>query len=201
MNAHYVRRAATISAPIVEAARTAVTVAQTRILSLLKQETDSEGEMKLESHQEQLFKRILVAVDGSDNAGRAARVAVTLAKKFGVELIVSHVIPTPSHMLAQPSMGTSGVALRNYFAMARDDAKKLVDEVVRRAEADGVKATGVVRENVFSVVEAIVKLAEEKNVDLIVIGTRGLTGFRKLLIGSVSSGVISHAHCSLLLVR
>ena len=59
----------------------------------------------------------------------------------------------------------------------------------------------VIRENVVSVVEAIVNDAESRNVDLIVIGTRGLSGFTKLLIGSVSSGVVSHAHCSVFLVR
>jgi nucleotide-binding universal stress UspA family protein len=77
----------------------------------------------------------------------------------------------------------------------------VVDEAVRLAEMEGVKAIGVIRDNVFSVVEAIVKLAEERNTDLIVIGTRGLTGFRKLLVGSVSSGVIAHAHCSVFIVR
>jgi nucleotide-binding universal stress UspA family protein len=77
----------------------------------------------------------------------------------------------------------------------------MVDEAVRLAEMEGVKATGVIRDNVFSVVEAIVNVAEDRNVDLIVIGTRGLTGFRRLLIGSVSSGVVGHAHCSVFLVR
>ena len=146
------------------------------------------------------FKRLLVAVDGSDNAIRAAKVAVSLAEKFGAELIVCHVIPTPSYSLAQAGMVATTI-LSDYFAAARKDAKKTVDEAVRLAEIEGVKAIGVIHDNMFSVVEAIVNLAEEKNIDLIVIGTRGLTGFRKLLVGSVSSGVIAHAHCSVFIVR
>ncbi|MGD0688437.1 MAG: universal stress protein [Candidatus Bathyarchaeia archaeon] len=147
------------------------------------------------------LRRLLVAVDGSDNAARAAKVAVALAKKFGAELIVCHVIPTPTYSLAQADVLGAGGLLLDYFESAHKDAKKLVDGVVKLAEADDVKAIGVIRDNVFSVVEAIVNLAEDRNTDVIVIGTRGLTGFRKLLVGSVSSGVIAHAHCSVFIVR
>ena len=155
----------------------------------------------MENHVEPEFKRLLVAVDGSHNAARAAKVAVTLAEKFGAELIVCQVIPTPGYSLAQAAMVGPATILSDYFAAAHKDAKTVVDEAVRLAEMEGVKAIGVIRDNVFSAVEAIVKLAEDRNVDLIVIGTRGVTGFRRLLMGSVSSGVVSHAHCSVLLVR
>ena len=147
------------------------------------------------------FKRMLVAVDGSDDGARAAKVAVALAKKFGAELIVCHVIPTPTYSSVQAGTFGAGNMLYEYFESARKEAKGIVDQVVKLAEADGVEATSVIRDNVFSAVEGIVKLAEDRSVDLIVIGTRGLSGFRKLLMGSVSLGVINHAHCSVLLVR
>lgn len=118
---------------------------------------------------------MLVAVDGSDNGARAAKVAVALAKKFGAELIVCHVIPTPTYSSVQAGTFGAGNVLHEYFESARKEAKGIVDQVV--------------------------KLAEDRGVDLIVIGTRGLSGFRKLLMGSVSLGVINHAHCSVLLVR
>jgi nucleotide-binding universal stress UspA family protein len=56
-------------------------------------------------------------------------------------------------------------------------------------------------EGVSSVVETIINNADKEGADLIVVGTRGLDGFKKLLIGSVSSGVISHASCPVLIVR
>jgi len=146
------------------------------------------------------FKRLLVAVDGSENAARAAQVAVALAKRFGAELIVCYVIPTPTYSSQAGVLG-AGELLRDYFEDAHKEANKVVDGVVKLAEADDVKAIAVIRDNVFSVVEAIVNLAKDRNADLIVIATRGLTGFRKLLVGSVSSGVTAHAHCSVLLVR
>jgi nucleotide-binding universal stress UspA family protein len=91
--------------------------------------------------------------------------------------------------------------LSDYFVAASKEAEKVVEEVVRLAEIDNVKATSLILQNVFSTVEAIVTQAANKDVDLIVVGTRGLSGFRKLLLGSVSSGVVTHAHCSVLVVR
>lgn len=147
------------------------------------------------------FKRILVAVDGSDDATKAAKTAVNLSKKFGTELIVCHVIPTPIY--SSPEVGAAHMvnALSGYFEAARTDAKKIVDQVARLADSNGIKVMCVTQENAFSVVEALVSLAEKRNVDLIVMGTRGQSGFKKLLMGSVSSGVVTHAHCSVLVVR
>jgi nucleotide-binding universal stress UspA family protein len=147
------------------------------------------------------FERILVAVDGSDNAVRAAKVAVTLAEKFNAELIICHAIQTPFRSFAQNGIAVPTNLLNDYLAAARGDAKNTVDKVTRLAEIDRVKAVRVIQENVFSVVEAIVNLAEKRKVDLIVIGTRGQSGFKKLLMGSVSSGVLSHAACPVLVVR
>ena len=151
-----------------------------------------------------LPKRILVPVDGSENAARAASVAIEYARKFEAEVFVIHVIAIPAHTLAEVEGGIGGLdssESRQYFTSARQKAKAIVDEVVKSAEAKNVKATGIIKEYSFSVVETIVDHAAKYNVDLIVIGTRGLTGFRKLLIGSISSGVVNLAHCPVLLSR
>jgi nucleotide-binding universal stress UspA family protein len=146
------------------------------------------------------FSRILAAVDGSENTARAARVAITVAKNFGSELIVCHAISAPTYSFSQT--GTASVTLLNdYFSSARKEAKALLYEIVRLAETQSVKASELIIDDTFSVVEAIVSNAATRNVDLIVIGTRGQSGFMKLLMGSVSSGVLSHAHCSVLVVK
>ena len=149
-------------------------------------------------------KRILIPTDGSGNAARAASVAIEYARKFEAELFVLHVIAIPAHTLALVEAGMEGLEsseTREYFALARQKAKTIVDEVVKSAEAKNVKATGIIQEYSFSVVETIVDHAAKYSVDLIVIGTKGLTGFKKLLVGSVSSGILNHAHCSVLIVR
>jgi len=147
------------------------------------------------------FKRILVAVDGSDNAARAANVAITLAEKFNAELIVCHAIQTPFYSFTQDGLAVPADVLKDYIAAAREDARMMVDKLVHLAETVHVKTVSLIQENTFSVVEAIVNLAENRSVDLIVIGTRGRTGFKRLLMGSVSSGVINHAQCPVLVVR
>ena len=147
------------------------------------------------------FKRLLVAVDGSDNAARAARVAIALAEKFNAELIVCHAIQTPFYSFTQDGLAVPADVLKDYIAAAREDANIMVDKLVQLAQANHVKAVSLIQENTFSVVEAIVNLAESRGVDLIVIGTRGRTGFKKLLMGSVSSGVMNHAQCPVLVVR
>jgi len=147
------------------------------------------------------FERILVAVDGSDNATRAAKVAVTLAEKFDAQLIVCHAIQTPFHSFAQSGIGVPANLLKDYLAAAREDAKNTVDRVMRLGENNHVKTVSAIQENVLSIVEAIVNLAENKHVDLIVVGSRGQSGFKKLLMGSVSSGVLSQALCPVLVVR
>jgi nucleotide-binding universal stress UspA family protein len=142
-----------------------------------------------------------VAVDGSDNAVRAAKVAIAMAEKFSSELIICYVIQTPFYSFTQDGLSVPTDVLKDYIEAAREDAKIIVDKLVQLAETVHVKAVSVIQENTFSVVEAIVNLAESRSVDLIVIGTRGRTGFRRLLMGSVSSGVLNHAHCPVLIVR
>jgi len=148
------------------------------------------------------INRILLPTDGSESAARAANLAIEIAKKFGAELIVLHVIAVPATGVAKAELSPSyDVELQEYFESARKKADSIVDEVTRSAEAKDVRATHLIREYSFSVVEIILEQATKTNVDLIIIGTRGLTGFKKLLVGSVSSGVVSHAHCSVLIVR
>ena len=148
------------------------------------------------------FNSILVAVDGSPNSMRAAEMAVDLAKRNGAHLYVLSVISTPVFAAAGiKETASSGAAAEEFFDKAKKDAEGIVAGVVSIASAQGLKVRGEIIENVPSVVEAISDYAEEWKVDLIVVGTRGLSGFKKLLLGSVSSALVSHATCSVLVIR
>jgi len=151
-----------------------------------------------------MFTRILVAVDGSENAESAAQAATYLAKTYGSELVVLHVIARPSYTnvpvftsITPPPPSSHD----EYYEYAKKVARGYVDSIVSRAKNQGVNVRWEVREAVPSTVKGITECAETEMADLIVLGTRGLEGFRKLLIGSVSSGVISHAHSPVLVVR
>ncbi|MEM0075784.1 MAG: universal stress protein, partial [Conexivisphaerales archaeon] len=84
---------------------------------------------------------------------------------------------------------------------ARRNAERYVGSALSIAEKFRVKAVTEIIEHMDSVVMGIVEYSEREHVDLIVVGTRGLGGFKRLILGSVASGVVHYAHCSVLVVR
>jgi nucleotide-binding universal stress UspA family protein len=151
----------------------------------------------------QRFQRILVAVDGSEGSARASEIAVDIAEKFKAQLFALNVFRGyPEYMTLFPSAPSpSGEAIQSYEAYARKAAMEVVGRAVSMAEKKGVKAKPQTSETVGSVVQAITDYAANEKIDLIVMGTRGMGGFKKMLLGSVSSGVVTHAQCAVLVVR
>lgn len=149
------------------------------------------------------LRRIVVAVDGSENAKRAAWAAIALSKQNDSELIVICAVTSPIHVVTSstqsyiPDIDYSG----KHYESSVNQVSDLVDEIVKQAKEKGVNARGLVDRSVSSTVEAIVNQAINLHADLIVVGTRGLGGFKRLMLGSVSSGVVAHADCSVLVVR
>jgi nucleotide-binding universal stress UspA family protein len=156
-----------------------------------------------------IFKKILVAVDGSESASRAANVALELADKLKAELIILHAISPPSsaYKSAIPSIGPmvppplSQQEIDAYYGYAKRVAMGIMGGTISEAKKRGITVKPETPEGVASIVETIINHANRENVGLIIVGTRGLGGFRKLLIGSVSSGVVTHASCPVLIVR
>jgi len=156
-----------------------------------------------------LFKKILVAQDGSESSQRAAQAALELAEKLKADLVVLHAISSPTSYYHSTIASTTGMSLPSpsqheidaYYAYARKVALGIVGETESKAKKQGIHVKTEIPEAVSSIVETIVNHASKENVDLIVVGTRGLGGFKKLLLGSVFSGIVSHAHCPVLIVR
>jgi len=144
------------------------------------------------------FDKILVAVDGSGNSNRAARAAITLCDGIGAELSVVQAIPRPQSRGMNVRLGP---LLQDYYASSVKEAQKSVQNIVELAKKRGLRVAGEVLKSSDSTVETILNYAENKGVDLIVVGTRGLGGFTKLIMGSVSTGIVNHASCSVLIVR
>jgi nucleotide-binding universal stress UspA family protein len=151
--------------------------------------------------------RILVAVDGSDSSMNAADYAITLAKSINVannngasELFVLNVIDLPPIFKLLPS-GTRKELIR----IGRQQANQIFDTVEEMAKGHGsanVKInTEMVETSSASAADEIIKYAKEKNVDLIVVGTKGRSGMGKALLGSVASKIVTFAPCSVLVVR
>ncbi len=148
-----------------------------------------------------VIRRVLVAIDGSPNAQRALETAVDLAKGMEAELRIAHVVYIPTLFW---SMGVPG------SAVPTDKIEEDAEEVARQLLAKAVKFSkdaGVLSPNdelvtqLVSPAQGIVQLAERDEADVVVIGTRGNGGFRKLLLGSVANSVLHYAHCSVLVTR
>ena len=142
---------------------------------------------------------ILVPVDGSKSAERSAGIAFQLAHAYNAKVIVLSVIASPGFSFSGPAGAPAD--LTEYYKLGTAEARRAVESSLAIAKEAGVDARGEVIEPVSSTVGAIVEFAEKEKVDVIVMGTRGLGGFKKLLLGSVSTGVVSHAHCSVLVIR
>ncbi len=148
------------------------------------------------------LNKILVSTDGSENANRALDAALTLAKQNESELVIVNVVSETVPTQYSPiGINTPTVNYDDYFKAIEQAGGRIVDQAVKKAESKGVKVKGEVLRAMSSTVESIVNASNEEHVDLIVMGTRGLGGFKKLVLGSVSSGVVSHAHCSVMIVR
>jgi nucleotide-binding universal stress UspA family protein len=144
------------------------------------------------------FKKVLIAFDGSDGAMRAFTVAKDLAKRYSAQLVVLSAVELSFPYLV-PRVAPVDISASRDFEMK--EAKTTVDSLVVQARTDGIDAKGEVLDKGGSPVRAILEYAEEQGVDLIVAGTRGLGGFSKMFLGSVSNGLVSHAHCGVLIVR
>ena len=138
--------------------------------------------------------RILVALDGSEEASAAVRMAVELADASGSELHVVHV----GEMMPVYHPERHGYLAQ--YDTIQEEARRVLDEQVERIKAEGTAVAQAHLEMGFPDRE-IVALGEEVGANLIVVGSQGLGGIRRALMGSVSDSVTRHAHCPVLVVR
>jgi nucleotide-binding universal stress UspA family protein len=135
--------------------------------------------------------KILLATDGSKEAQLATTTAVDIANSTDSELHLVVVGPVlPAHF--EPTE-TEPVQVQR-------ETQRLFEEQVERTEAAGGKIAHT-HLRFGGTTEEIVNLAEEISAGLIVTGSRGRGGIRRALMGSVSDGVVRHAHCPVLVVR
>lgn len=174
-----------------------------------------------------MFKKILVAVDGSGHARRAVEVAADIGGKYGAELLLLHVVANGkvpaglAHMLEVEHMteaehprppnvanlpGGIAVAERGTDSREHEEqmkeqiAQKTLAEAERLAKSKDVSAVSCVAEH-GDPVERILDCAAREDVDLIIMGTRGLSDLKGLLMGSVSHKVCQLSKCTCITVK
>ena len=143
------------------------------------------------------IKKILIPVVKSEYDDKIISYAIILAKGSGASI-------TAIHVLDKSAIGgvgdVFGRRVDEYENEMRKRSQELLTEVQQVIEKHGIKTSIEIIGN-KSVAQGIIDYARESGVDVIVIGTKGLTGVGKFLMGSVASAVIDHAHCPVFAIR
>ena len=147
-----------------------------------------------------MYKRILVATDGSALSKKAVVDAIGLAATCGAELVALKVVPRYPMAYFEGSIPMNAKDVARIEAQWANDAQAAVDIVKKMAEAKGVKAKALVsRSDVVS--DAIIAAAKKQKADLVVMASHGRKGFKRLLLGSETQQVLTHCHVPVLVLR
>ena len=136
------------------------------------------------------WQKILVATDGSRHSGAAVEKAIDFAKSYGGSLTAVSVVDVPDELYAEAPKIVDDLIAK---------AKGYVADVKKAADAAGIQVTTFVAEGVGH--EVVTKTAHKVGTGLIVMGSHGRTGLKRLLMGSVTEKVIGHAPCPVLVVK
>ena len=153
---------------------------------------------------DQLFSKILVPIDGSEPSFHAAHIASNIANKFNSEIIVLYVVVSPSK---SEYANLTGLVTPKQIDMIIENAKKQardwfnrIEDMIKEKNPNIKVSTKVILTGV-AVYGEIIQYAGQENIDLIIIGTRGRSGIKKLLLGSTASGVVTYADCPVLVTK
>ena len=145
------------------------------------------------------YRRILVAVDGSEASNKGLREALRLAKQQGAQLFIVHIVDEyPAY--AMPDAGAHATV--DLVSLLRKSGEQTIAKAKAAAEKQGLRPKMILRETIGgSAAAAIVREAKKQRADLIVLGTHGRRGVRRLVLGSDAEHVVREAPVPVLLVR
>lgn len=136
-----------------------------------------------------MYNRILVPIDGSQQSGRALEHAIGLAKE-GTKLSVLHV---------DPSIALNEVSYVDVSGVLEAESHEIMDAAMAKLKGSGIPFEALVASGYPAPV--ITRVAKERDIDLIVMGSRGVGFVSEILLGSVSHSVAQHSHCPVLIVK
>ncbi|MGA7900828.1 MAG: universal stress protein [Nitrososphaeraceae archaeon] len=144
-----------------------------------------------------MLSKILVAVDGSEISKRAFEYASFLAEKCNTSLLIVN-IPDIFERVGSSSKKLEEIAKK--IEKGEIDNKAMLRKFESQAKEHGVKDVSTIKQR-GNVAEEILKIADKENVDMIVLGSRGLSTAKEFLLGGVSHKVVHHARCPVTVVR
>ena len=151
------------------------------------------------------FSKILVPIDGSEPSMDAAVDAILMARQYNADLIAVNVLPEKLRYEYADGIDSDvpiTTSTRWIIELPRQKIEeKSFSKIKEKCKQNNVKLNTEVVITTKSLIAEIVDYTQSNNVDLIVVGTRDRSGFKKLLLGSVASGVVTYAHCPVMVVK
>jgi nucleotide-binding universal stress UspA family protein len=151
-------------------------------------------------HSPRMFRRILVATDGSRLATRAVTAAISLANSVGARLVAFYAAPTYPLPVYGDAQLHDRSATSAYAELAARDAERVLGPVQRRAAAAGITCE-LVHTTSDAPWQAILTAAKAEKADLVVMASHGRRGMSALMLGSETSKVLTHSKLPVLVVR
>jgi nucleotide-binding universal stress UspA family protein len=147
-----------------------------------------------------MYKRILVATDGSTLSKKAVAAAISLASLTGAELVAIKVVPRYPQAYFEGGIALQPQDIERVEKLWAEEAQKVVDAARKSATGKGVTTKAlVVRADVAS--DAIISAAKKQKCDLIVMASHGRRGIKRLLLGSETQHVLTHTTIPVLVLR
>lgn len=147
-----------------------------------------------------MYKRILVATDGSTLSKKAVRSSISLAAATGAELVALYVVPRYPVSYFEGGIPVSNDEIARTEKQWADRGHAVVDAVAEAALAEGVKAKGVLARSDL-VAEAIMSTAKKHKCDLVVMASHGRKGIKRILLGSETQHVLTRSTVPVLVLR
>ena len=150
------------------------------------------------------FKKILVTIDGSPQSTRAVDYSIKIAQKYDSELIALYVLFSKIGFAFYTETATGLVtpsSINELIDQAKKEAEKWFDDIREKCNKTNLQVKTEAVITAISIVEAIISYSEKENIDLIVAGSRGRSAFKKLILGSTASGIMTYAHCPVMITK
>ena len=144
----------------------------------------------------------MVGIDGSEQSINAADYAIAIAKRHVAEMIAVNALTSDiGYAYSSPGVESPPLTIREIILLAEDEMKKWFNGIKEKADKSGIRLRSEIIMAKRSAVSTMLDYAEEQKIDLIVVGTRGRSGIKKMLLGSVASGLVTYAACPVLVVK
>ncbi len=142
-----------------------------------------------------MFHTILVATGGSPWSNQAVAYAIEMAKDYTLQLIILHVVAeTPPYFVAE-----AGTPPESLLADSEAEGRRILADASTMATDAGIAFSTELGWG--RVPDGVCRIAQERECDLIIVGSRALKGFKRLMIGSISNAIASKAPCPILIVK